>query len=162
MDYKLILDGIIFQHNLEIKFSNTQRYGGALTLIAFTTVCYDENKIRTLSMKHQKKINSSVINIMRQNMRVTDVLGNFEEGKVGGILSNTDIDGAKVAAHRILGILYSHQDLKKEFERYNLNIKCGISRYVSEMKHGHDLIDKALLSLNKAIEDQALKISYIS
>lgn len=151
----LIQEGNMFRHDLEIKFSTTKRYGGALSLIVFTVVSYIGDKIHSMNIKHQKKFISNILEIMRNNMRGTDILGNFEGGQICGILSNTDVLGAKVAASRIIEIINNYPDLKDEFKKNNICIKCGISKYVSSMRECEEMIESAIKSLNQAKEDKS-------
>ncbi len=155
----LIQEGNMFRHNLEIKFSTTKRYGGALSLIVFTAVSYIEDKIHSMNIKHQKKLISDILEIMRNNMRGTDILGNFEGGQICGILSNTDVSGAKVAASRIIEIINNYHGLKDEFKKNNICIKCGISKYDSSMEECEEMIENAINALNKIKEDKSKTIA---
>lgn len=159
VDYHTIVDAKIFQHNLEVKFSEVKRYGGALSLIVFTSVAYNDNKIANMKNGDQRRTNHTLLEIMRCNMRITDVLGSFQGGKIGGILSNTDMSGAVKAAERIIDILDTHDNLEKYKNKYNLQIKCGISKYSANMKTCNELVDKALDALNLALVNDRKNIS---
>ncbi len=160
LDYQLILDGSTFRYNLELKFSEKKRYGGSLSLMVFTSKINNTKGYKKLSHKHHMKLNLHVINIMRNSMRITDVFGNFEKGNIGSILSNTDIKGAYIAAERIMDILENDKTLKKEFNKYDIRLKCGISRYSSTMESCDVLINNALDCLQEALNDNEKNIVY--
>jgi hypothetical protein len=144
-----------FKDKLSFKIDEINRHGGIFSLILFTITIaqYAESRIKR-SMTF-----TLFFEILRKNIRKTDILGIFDNGKTAVLLSNgNNLIKAKTQAKRLIGLLEDNQLFIKKLRIYDSKVKAGIAE---AKKEGNmvTLLEKATKALNSVLENEEEQIA---
>ena len=95
------------------------------------------------------QILKSMANIIKENIREIDIAGRYGGEEFCVVLPDTDLDGARYAAHRIL-LATSQSTIKAYDTVVEVTVSIGVSTFPQDAKSMNELIEKADQSLYQA------------
>ncbi|MBN1696785.1 MAG: hypothetical protein JW881_04670 [Spirochaetales bacterium] len=137
-----------FEEKLSFKIEEISRHEGIFSIVLFTITIppFSESRIkRSLTF-------TLFFEILRKNIRKTDILGIFDNGKTAILLSNgNNLEKTRTQANRLIGLLENNQLFMKKLRVFNSKIKASITEAKKDGT-GHELLEKAFAALKIACE----------
>ena len=147
VDYFTIIEENLFDNELRYRFDEARRYQIPLSLMMIKIKNYDEI-IQKVGRRKAKRMQLQISDILEQNLRHTDFISTFKDGKMRMILTYTPYKSTFAVGERIRDIVEREKFITKGAEKITFKLAFGVSCYTPDMKTPEELLSSA----NRALE----------
>lgn len=118
------------RHLMRVEFSRAQRYGYPVGCVVIG--CDRVDHLRDLyGYAFRERVVGDVIALLQANTRTCDYLGRLMDDRLMAILPHTGLEGAEVAARRLLAAARG-LSFEADGRRISISLSIGVSHYESE------------------------------
>jgi len=147
VDYFTIIEESLFNNELRYRFDEARRYQIPLSLMVIKIKNYDEI-IQKVGKRKVKKMQLQVSSVLERNLRHTDFISTFKDGKMRMILTYTPYKSTFAVGERVRDIVEREKFITKGAEKITFKLAFGVGCYTPDMKGPEELLSSA----NRALE----------
>jgi len=157
IDWHLIIDKDRFNHMLRLRFDESKRYPGPLTLVIIGLGNFDEIKNK-VSKKALLKYQHEMITFVDKLLRTVDIVARIEEGQYISIIQHTSAIESKIPAERIISLAKDISIKTGKNKSIIPDFRFGVASFDTKMQHERELYEKAMKAVHDSNEDNKVVI----
>jgi len=146
-----------FEHQLDKELQRAVRYNHPLSILLLGTIDF-QKVIDECGNREGDRILKELSHILRETLRIVDVVARFSENEFVILLPETKKAQAALSAKRILKNIRSYDFFKNDLQVKELSVSIGIAGFPEDSGKLEELIKKLTSALARAKKQGSFKV----
>jgi diguanylate cyclase (GGDEF)-like protein len=146
-----------FEHQLDKELQRSVRYNHPLSILMLGTIDF-QKVIDEFGNREGDRILKELSHILKENLRIVDVVARFSENEFVVLLPETKKMQAKLTAERILKSIRSYDFFKDNLQVRELSVSIAVAGFPDDSGKREELIKKVNHALERAKKQGSFKV----